>query len=321
MKLLLITDSKRGTDYLEERHLEQIKQTAPDLQIVAMTNANAGLDLDEFDIIVGFPGFMPTIVNSKNLKWIHSFSAGVDKVLTPEIINSSVLVSNSAGIHATPIAEHVLGFLLLCTRQFLPALKSQIQHQWKGPEDVTELRSKTILIVGLGHIGEEVARLVSAFGATVIATVRNLRTEKPEQVSRLETSDHLTELLPEADFVVITAPLTTENRGLFNKEKFQKMKPTAVIINIGRGPIINEADLIETLKNKTIAGAALDVTETEPLPHNSPLWDMENVFITAHYSGLSERYMERAIDRFCMNLKAFLEGKELPNLVDKRLGY
>ena len=319
MNLLIITKNKRGAFELEERFLQKLKEAAPGVHITA--TAELQHDLSEYEIIAGFPAFMPDISEAKNLKWIHSFSAGMDKVLTPEIINSKILASNSAGIHATPIAEHVLGFLLMFTRGFLSALRSQLRHEWKGEEDVGELRGKIILIVGLGHIGEEVARLASVFGANIIATVRNPRDEVPANISRLETADHLDGLLPEADFVVITAPLTTENQWLFNKDKFKLMKPSAVIINIGRGQIINEADLIEALRNKTIAGAGLDVTETEPLPVDSPLWDMENVFITAHYSGLSEKYMERAIDRFCLNLKVFLEGKELPNLVDKSLGY
>ena len=177
-----------------------------------------------------------------------------------------------------------------------------------------------MLIVGLGHIGTQAAKLAHCFGMHVIATNRELE-DKPEFVEEIKSPDQIDEMLPRADFVVLSVPHTKETHHMFNTEKLQKMKPSAVLINIGRGGVVNENDLIAALEQKTIRGAALDVTEIEPLPSDSPLWSMENVIIPPHHSGTSIDYMNRAIDRFCLNIQAFLENKPLPNLVDKERGY
>ena len=177
-----------------------------------------------------------------------------------------------------------------------------------------------MLVVGLGHIGSEVARLASSFRANVIAVKQNLN-NKPDFVDRLYSIDQLEQALPNADFVVLTLPLTHKTRYLFDMKKFRLMKKSSILINIGRGGLVNEKELIEALDKKIIAGAALDVTEEEPLPKESPLWDMENAIITPHHGGWSERFMDRGIDIFCLNLKAYLKNKPLPNLVDKKRGY
>lgn len=333
MKLLLlpyhenISDEGKTTTHkphphlFTQKHLDRIKETAPDIDIAVVTRQEEVIrHLPDADIIAGFPSLIPPLEGAKNIKWVHSFSAGVDRALTPEIKNSPILVSNSSGIHRTPIAEHVIGFMLIFTRGFYRTFKNQVGHSWAKAETLGEIRDKTVLVVGMGEIGGEVARLAHAFGARVIATVRT-KQEKPEYVDVLDLGDTLDDLLPEADFVAICLPYTGDTHHLFEKNKFERMKRSAVIINIGRGGIINEADLIEALKNGVIGGAALDVTEKEPLPADSPLWDMENVVITPHHSGLSEKYMDRAIDLFCRNLAAFVRGETLLTLVDKERGY
>ena len=244
----------------------------------------------------------------------------MDKVLTPEIIKSSVLVSNSSGVLMTPIAEHVIAYMLIFSRGFLRSIKNQERRVWQKDDTLTELCGKTVLVAGVGHIGGEVARLAKAFGCTVIGVVRNPK-ENYGKVDELKSPKELEKILPRADFVVSCLPDTQETHHLFNAKKFRLMKPSAYFINIGRGGLVNEKDLITALKKKMIAGAGLDVTETEPLPASSPLWNMPNVIITPHHSGTSEYSIDRAIDRFCLNLKAFLAGKRLPNLVDKKLGY
>lgn len=322
MKILVIGGEK-PPHILTQKHIRTIKRILPHAKIVVGTGApamaRAGRDAD---IIAGFPWQIASLplAAAKRLKWIHSFSAGVDRLLLPGIVPPEVLLSNSSGIHAIPIAEHLIGFMLLFTRKFHTTLRNQQKKIWKGLRDITELHGKTVLIVGLGAIGEATARLAHAFGCNVIAVARSNR-KPPEFVDRLVTASRLDAMLPKADFVVITLPHTRETHHLFTTKKIRLMKPSAVIMNIGRGPIIHEHDLVQALKKKLIAGAALDVTETEPLPKSSPLWRMNNVVITPHHSGLSEKYMDRAIERFCLNLRAFAHGKPLPNLVDKTLGY
>ena len=244
----------------------------------------------------------------------------MDKILTSETRRLPVLISNSSGIHATPIAEHLIGFMLIFTRRFHLTFRNQLRRRWAPDDTITELRGKTVLVVGLGDIGVEAARLAHAFGARVLAIARTRRV-KPDFVDELATGRSLDAMLSKADFVAICLPYTKETHHLFDMHRFKKMKRTAVLMNIGRGAIAQEKDLIRALQQKIIGGAALDVTEGEPLPKNSPLWSMQNVVITPHHSGWSEKYMDRAIELFCRNLQAYLRGRRLPTLVNKNLGY
>jgi len=323
MKILLIKTEGIIPLEIKSKHLAQIRDIDKNIEVVAVSSQNTKdvqKELIDTDIVAGVPGVIPSIKGAKNLKWIHSFSAGVEKVLTDEVISSKVIVSSSSGIHAIPIAEHVLGFMLIFTRKFYETFEKQQRKIWKANQDLTELRGKTVLVVGLGHIGTEVARLAKCLGSKVIAVKQNVK-NRPDFVDKLYSSNQLDEALPKADFVVLCLPLTAQTLRLFDMGKFKLMKKSAILINTGRGGVVNEKDLITALKKKIIGGAALDVAEQEPLPKNNPLWEMENVVITPHHSGWSEKYMDRGIDVFCTNLKAYLESKPLLNLVDKKRGY
>ncbi len=323
MKILLIKTERAIPLLITEKHLEKIRAVNKSIKVAAVSSIDKqeiAKQLKDADVIVGVPGVFPSIKYVKNFNWIHSFSAGVEKLLTPEVIKSKIIVTNSAGIHATPIAEHVLAFMLIFTRKFSDTFQKQKSKVWKPNQDLTELRDKTVLIVGLGNIGKEVARLSCSFGANVVAVKQNTE-NKPDFVGKLYVKDDLERALPKADFVVLCLPLTKDTHHLFGMGKFRRMKKSAIIINIGRGRLINEKELIKALDKKIIGGAGLDVTEEEPLSQKSKLWEMENVVITPHHSGWSEKYMDRAIDLFCLNLKAYLTNKPLPNLVDKKLGY
>ncbi len=318
MKLLLIDfPNPKSPRALRPHHIEKVKKLLKrgDELVIALSAKET-----DADIIAGFPNEVATLGMPKNVRWIHSFSAGVNKFLTPELVKSPIIVSNSAGIHAIPIAEHVLGMLLMFARLFHITLYNQEQKRWEPQENIQELNGKTILIVGLGHIGNEVARLCHAFGAHVLAITKTKK-KKTANVDELKTLEHLDSFLDRADFVVLCLPYTKDTHHLFDIKKFTRMKPSAVIINIGRGSVINEHDLIYALKQKIIAGAGLDVTEIEPLPKTNPLWEMENVILTPHHSGLSEKYMDRAIEVFIKNLKAFRSNKNLPSQIDKEKGY
>jgi phosphoglycerate dehydrogenase-like enzyme len=306
MKLLLLKDSKHDTFHVNEEHLKKIRSVNKEIEIFSGTNGHA----IDAHIIAGFPWSLAEVFpRARSVQWLHSFSAGVDALLVPEIVRSNVVVSNSSGVHATPIAEHIIAFMLMFTKKFYASFSAQQKKVWDRREDLEELHAKTVLIVGFGRIGKEAGRLAECFGARVIGI------DKDDGAAKLHQG------LALADFVVLALPHTKDTHHMFNRELFQKMKPSSVLINIGRGGVVNEAELIDVLEKNIIGGAALDVTEIEPLPSSSPLWGMENVIITPHHSGVSSKYMDRAIDRFCLNLTAFLEHKPLPNLVDKQLGY
>ena len=302
-------------------HKSVLQQATDGIALIEIaTPEEAKAHYEDAEMVASFPARMPDISLLPSAKWLHSFSAGVDRIMTPAVAQSDIILSNSRGVHATPIAEHIMAFMLNFSRGFVRSFPNQQKHIWQKDRTLTEIRDSRVLIVGLGEIGSEAARLAHAFGAHVHALVRTARSG-PEYIEKMGTLENLDHELAEADFVVITLPHTDETHHLFNKEKFAKMKSSAVLINIGRGGIVHESELIEALRNHVIAGAGLDVTETEPLPANSPLWDMENVMITPHHSGLSHKYMDRAIDLLAKNMSAYLAGDTLPTEVDKKLGY
>jgi D-2-hydroxyacid dehydrogenase (NADP+) len=256
-----------------------------------------------------------------NLKWVQMMSAGVDRLVQTEIWRSPVLITGVSGIHATPISEFVILEMLMFAKQAALFMGLKKKRDWKR-FPVTVLRSRTIGIVGLGSIGREVARLAKAFGMTVVATRRSIKNAgRARYVDTLLPAARLNRLLSESDFVVIAAPLTPETRGLIGEKELRAMKPTAFIINIARGGIIDESALVRAIDEKWIAGAGLDVTSTEPLPPDSRLWDFDNVILSPHISGGMDDYMKKATGLFCENLKRYMEGRKLLNLVDRKRGY
>ena len=272
------------------------------------------------EIMVGWNVPREAIQHAPRLRWVHSTGAGVDRLLFPEILERAVLLTTSSGIHHWLI-EHVLAVMLALSRRLNLAMRNQIQHRWeRGPRlEGDEIAGQTLGILGLGSIGTELAGKAHALGMRVIGTKR---TPAPiPGVERVLPPDGLAEVLREADVVVVALPLTSATRGLIGEPELRTMKPTAVLINIGRGPIVQERVLIQALQERWIAGAALDVFEKEPLPAESPLYDLENVIITPHVSGASPHYMDRAVPFFCENLAAYLQGRPLRNMVDKGRGY
>lgn len=325
MKVLLIKTEGMKPLLVKEKHVGKIRAVDKKIEVVAVSSQDTKeiqKQLVDAEIIAGNQTQIPPVKNAKKLKWIQAFSAGINNILTltPELVKSNILVSNVAGLQDVSIAEHVLGFMLIFTRRFYDTFKKQQQKNWQRNQNVTELKDKTVLIVGLGNIGTEIARLANCLGVKVIGLKQNIK-NKPNFVSEVYAINRIENILPMADFVVLSLPLTQKTYHLFDMKKFKLMKKTGIIINIGRGSVIHEKELIKALKQKIIGGAALDVTEIEPLPTKSLLWEMENVVITPHHSGPTEKFMDRAIDIFCINLKAYLSGKPLPNLVDKARGY
>ncbi|MDR5694987.1 MAG: D-2-hydroxyacid dehydrogenase [Armatimonadota bacterium] len=314
MKILILAN-------LEDRHIAQIKAIAPEAELMVTTDRNKAVSLaPEAEIMVGWNLPREAIAQAPNLKWIHSTAAGVDQLLFPEILEREILVTTSSGIHAIPLCEHVFAMMLALSRRLHYAIRQQIHRRWDRRGSVGgELGGGTLGILGLGHIGVELAKRAVAFEMRVIGTKR---TPSPVPfVERVLPPEGLDEVLMESDVVVIALPLTPQTRGLIGERELRLMKPTAFLINVGRGPIVQERALIRALREGWIAGAALDVFEQEPLPADSPLYDLENVILTPHVAGTSPRYMDRAIPLFCENLGRYLRGEPLLNVVDKKRGY
>jgi D-2-hydroxyacid dehydrogenase (NADP+) len=256
-----------------------------------------------------------------NLRWVQLTSAGIDRAARSGLLESEIMLTSASGLHATPIGEFVLCVMLMFCKGANKFVRAQQRHEWVRYMPL-ELFGKTVGIVGLGHIGSEVARLAKAFGCRVIATRRsaNERTQDDLADELMPPSD-LPKLLGESDFVVLSVPLTQETRHLIGEAELRAMQPSAVLINIARGAVIDEGALVRALKEGWIGGAGLDVFEREPLPPESELWDTENVILSPHLSGGTEIYNERAVGIFCDNLRRYLAGERLMNLADPKRGY
>ncbi len=308
---------------LSDRQKAFITDVAPQAKIISTDLKHAAEQLPDAEILVawGFNNIQPIYGLAKNLRWIHALTAGVEFLLFPETQSSSVLLSNSKGIHGIPMAEHVLGMMLSFTRR-LPLLQQQQKHHlWQRPpiDELQEINGKTLAVVGLGAIGHEIAKKAKAMDLRVIAAKREM-TQEPF-VDRLYRPEQLLEMLAEADFVVVALPLTDATSGLFGREQFAAMKSTAYFINVSRGAVVQEEPLLECLKAGRIAGAGLDVFVEEPLPAANPFWDLPNVIITPHLAAISPVYLDRAVKLFAENLSRYIADKPLLTPIDKVRGY
>jgi phosphoglycerate dehydrogenase-like enzyme len=335
LNVLVITPSfDKGLPHLDEELLNRIKSVSGQIKVTdasqllfaEMQGDNSKKEeldalLSEAEVLFGFVPPENIIKRAPRLKWMQVTSAGVDRHQGTEIWNSDVILTGVSGIHATPIGEFVMGLMLMFAKNTPLSFKMMQTRQWQRYISGT-LRGKTVGIIGLGHIGEEVARLSKAFGMKVIATRRSPKTaSKTKNVDLLLPSIRMKELLGQSDYVVLTLPLTPETKHIIGEAELKAMKPTAYIMNIGRGPLIEQEALIKALDEKHIAGAGLDVTVPEPLPKESRLWDFDNVILSPHISGGMEDYMLQATELFCDNLKRYITRKKLLNVIDKKKGY
>ncbi len=258
-----------------------------------------------------------------DLRLVVTSGAGADWLLRyPQAADRDFVLTNASGVHAIPISEHIIGMLLMFARRLHRAVRAQARQEWWRPQETElfELEGKTMLLIGVGAIGARTAALASALGMRVEGIRRN-----PDRavagVAAMYAPDQLRERLPHADVVVLTVPLNQATQGLIGADELRAMKPTAYLVNIGRGGTVDEQALVQALTERRIAGAGLDVFAEEPLPATSPLWTMEQVIITAHYAGLNPHYDERAMAIFLDNLRRYRAGAPLRNVVDKRAGY
>ncbi len=279
--------------------------------------------LGRADALFGIPGDSPeglraAVRSSARLRWVQATAAGAgEQVRAAELSDEELLrvtVTSAGGVHAGPLAEFSLLGLLAFARGLPRLLADQRDHRW-GHYPVDELRGATVLVLGLGQIGVEVARIASAFGMTVLGINRRGRSDSPH-VSEVWTPDALMALLPRADAVVITVPLTDETGGFLDARAIECMKESSILVNVGRGRVIDEHALVSALRAGKLRGAALDVFATEPLPAESELWDLPNVLISPHTAALSRDENERIVALFTDNVKRYLAGEPLRNRVD-----
>ena len=269
----------------------------------------------------------PVLARAPKLRWVAFWGAGLDRSATPDLLARKLLITSASGVHGPNIAEHVLAFMLMFARRMPVYQRAQAGHVWQGRTDyvegMRELSGETLGILGLGQIGLALAARAKAFGMRVLATRRDGASGQrmgPE-VDAVYGPEGLSEVLRAADHLCVCLPYTPETHHLLDAGRLAELKPTAYLYNIARGPIVDEAALIEALRAGRLAGAGLDVFEVEPLPADSPLWDMPNVLITPHVAGLTPHYFTRLAALFVDNLRRYLDGQPLRNLYQPTRGY
>jgi len=264
---------------------------------------------------------------ARGLRWIHSPSAAVHQLLFPELRGSEVILTNSREVHGPVVAEHVIALIFALARKIPQAVAFQRKHVW-GQEAIwnegahpREVGGATLGLIGVGSIGRRVAQMASAVGMRVIAVREHAEKGRPEGVGAVFAPSEIDEVLKQSDYVAMAAPLRDATQKLIDAERLAVMKADAYLINVGRGQQVDEAALAEALRSRRIAGAALDVFEEEPLPQESPLWGLDNLLITPHTAGLTEKLWQRHFEVFSDNVRRYLAGEPLQFVVDKQKGY
>jgi phosphoglycerate dehydrogenase-like enzyme len=328
MKLLIVVQHRLNLWNAPAWFGERLGKEFAQLEIVQRNNYE-GIEpqLREAEIIFTISLRPEQFALARKLRWIHAASAAVHQFLFPELVKSDVVLTNSSEVHGPVVAEHIFALIFALAKKIPQSALWQAKGHW-GQSAIwnevphpREIAGATLGLIGLGSIGRNVSKKAAALGLRVIAVREHPEKGRPDGVSRVVGSSQIDEVLAESDFVVLAAPLTPSTHALMNAARFAKMKPDAYLINVGRGPQVDDAALIEALRSKRIAGAALDVFETEPLPSHSPLWNLENLLITPHTAGLTEKLWQRHYELFSENLRRYLAHELLLYIVDKQRGY
>ena len=328
MKVLLVVHHRFDLWKLPPWFGQRLAQQYPSLQI-AQRDSYEGIETELRDAEIVFTiSLRPDqFVAARTLRWIHMPSAAVHQMLFPELIDSSVILTNSREVHGPVVAEHVVALMFALAKKIPQSVLLQqkcIWGQetiWKEGQHPQEIAGATLGLIGVGSIGSRVARMAASLGMRVIAVREHPEKGTPDGVNQVFTLSELDQLLSQSDFVVLAAPLLAATERLINADRLARMKPSAYLINVGRGPQVDQAALIEALRTRQIAGAALDVFAREPLPADSPLWDLENLLITPHTAGLTSKLWQRHYELFSENLRRYTSGEPLLYVVDKRKGY
>ena len=307
---------------LAEPDLERIRRAGGGAEVVVAGPRTAIAEIVDADVVLGLVS-RPMYLAAKKLRWVHAIASGVDSFLYDEFRRSEVTLTSEKGLVGEHLADHAFGLLLMLTRQLATALRlgpDAWNHRPTLRADEIELTGATMGIFGFGGTGRAVARRAVAFGMHCIALDRDPVPVSPE-VDTVMRPAAFDDLLERSDVVAICCPLTRETRGKFDARAFAAMKPTAILVNVTRGEVMVEDDLVHALESGAIQGAALDVAPTEPLSAESRLWDLPQVVMTPHTAGASQFRAQRNLDRFVRNLQRFRRGEGLEGEIDKDLGY
>jgi phosphoglycerate dehydrogenase-like enzyme len=328
MKLLMVVHHGFDLWNVPEWFGQRLSQEFRQLQI-KQRDGYEGVEEDLRDAEIIFTISLPPeqLAGARKLRWIHAPSAAVHQLLFPELVTSEVVVTNSREVHGPAVAEHVMALIFALAKKIHQAAVLQQKHIW-GQEAIwnqgagsREIAGATLGLIGVGSIGRRVAQMGSAVGMRILAVRGQVEKGRPEGVAAVFAPSSLDEMLRQSDYVVLAAPLIAATHRLINADRLAVMKAEACLINVGRGAQVDEAALVEALRTRRIAGAALDVFEREPLPADSPLWSVENLLITPHTAGLTEKLWHRHYDFFSGNLRRYLAGQPLRFVVDKQKGY
>jgi phosphoglycerate dehydrogenase-like enzyme len=318
--------------------LDRIREAAPGSELITVSlEGLTDADLTGVEAMLRGPlpaaTFDRLMARCPNLRWVHSATAGVERVLTPQAREHGLVITNARGVFSEPIAEYVLMMILAVVRRLPQLLELQRERTWQ-PLEASEMREVTVGVVGLGSIGLEVAHLAHRFGARVIATRKggahgasgvpgDAEADSAPRVEGVEVlpAEDLDDLLARSDFVVLALPLTPDTEDLFDAERLARVKPGSWLINVARGRLVNEQALLRALHDGPLGGAVLDTFREEPLPPESPLWGVPNLIVTPHTSWSSGRVLDRSVELFCDNLRRYASGDLLLNVVDWGKGY
>jgi phosphoglycerate dehydrogenase-like enzyme len=328
MKVLLVVQHRLDLWQVPAWFLDRLRQLFPALEIVHM-NTYDGIEsqIRNAEVLFTLSLRPEQFRHAQKLRWIHSPAAAVHQLLFPELIDSDVTLTNARDVHGPVVAEHVIAQILALAKRIPQAVRFQLRRvwgqeaMWQGPPHPREIAEATLGLIGLGAIGRAVAMHASALGMRVIALREHPEKESPRGVEKVYASSDLDKLLEQSDYVVLCPPLTPQTRGMIGAGQLARMKSDASIINVGRGPLIDEAAFLAALRNHKIGGAALDVFAEEPLPATSPLWDLENLLITPHTAGMTEKLWQRHYALFAENLRRYINQQPLLAVVNKSKGY
>src|SRR5258708_5846109 len=312
-RLLIATYHRLDLWVAPEWFSERLSKDFLQLEVVRLTNYD-NIEKEIADAEIAFTSSLrpQQFRAARNLRWIHSPAAAVHQLLFPEVVNSDVILTNARDVHGAVVAEHVIALIFALAKQIPRAVRFQQQHVWgqegvwKGSLRPGEIAGATLGLVGVGSIGRNVAKHAAGLGMRVIAVREHAEQKPPDFVEECFPTAGLNEMLAQADYVVLAIPITPATKGIIGRDQLTNMKPDACLINVGRGPLIDEPTLIAALRDRTIGGAALDVFDNKPLPAQSPLWDLENLLITPHTAGMTDKLWERHYTLFSENLRRYL---------------
>lgn len=309
-ELKLLEQLPKEINVIIENEADKIAKIASSIDILLLCNWSGNREI-----------LQKVLSLNSNIKWVHTWWTGVDSLVFPELASYPLTLTNAKGVYAEPLAEFAIGACIYFAKNFPRMLSNQKQSHWEQFESEL-ICGKTLGIFGYGEIGKSIAKKANALGMKVIAVRK--RPKLSEQDPNIKTIIPLEEadsMFKSADYVVSSAPLTSDTKHFINKTKFDLMKSNAVLINVGRGPVVKEVDLIDALKNRKIRGAALDVYEVEPLSKDSPLWHLDNVLLSPHIADRNDGWLSNSINFFVHNCNKFVKGEELDNIVNLDLGY